>query len=147
LIWETILGGIRAVLGVCYYPEHWPEDWRAEDPRRMRELGLAFGRIGEFAWSGTEPRRDEFKWGWLHRAMNALGDATLKIVLGTPTAAPPRWLMDEHPGSRPSTSEAARADLGLRRRMVQSPILQDRRQLLGAPTTMQQSSGDCVNCR
>ena len=38
------------MLGVCYYPEHWPEAWWADDARRMRELGLAFVRIGEFAW-------------------------------------------------------------------------------------------------
>ena len=29
------------MLGVCYYPEHWPEDFWAEDARRMREMGLA----------------------------------------------------------------------------------------------------------
>ena len=29
------------MLGVCYYPEHWPEDFWAEDARRMRELGIA----------------------------------------------------------------------------------------------------------
>ena len=39
------------MLGVCYYPEHWPEDWWAADARRMRELGITYVRIGEFAWS------------------------------------------------------------------------------------------------
>ena len=66
------------MLGVCYYPEHWPEDWWAEDARRMRELGIHYVRIGEFAWSRYEPRRGEFQWGWLDRAMNTLGDAGLK---------------------------------------------------------------------
>ena len=28
-------------LGVCYYPEHWPEDWWADDARRMVEMGLS----------------------------------------------------------------------------------------------------------
>jgi beta-galactosidase len=38
-------------LGVCYYPEHWPEgDW-ADDARMMREAGLTHVRIGEFALS------------------------------------------------------------------------------------------------
>ena len=26
-------------LGVCWYPEHWPEAWWAEDARRMAEIG------------------------------------------------------------------------------------------------------------
>ena len=24
-------------LGVCYYPEHWPEEWWADDARRSRQ--------------------------------------------------------------------------------------------------------------
>ena len=43
------------MLGVCYYPERWPEDWWAADTRRMRELGVAYVRVGEFAWSHYEP--------------------------------------------------------------------------------------------
>ena len=97
------------MLGVCYYPEHWPEDWWAADARRMRDLGIAYVRIGEFAWSHYEPRRAEFAWGWLDRAMETLGGAGLKIVLGTPTATPPKWLMDEFRRSRRSTSRDGRA--------------------------------------
>ena len=63
------------MLGVCYYPEHWPEDFWPEDARRMRELAIAYVRIGEFAWVRYEPRRGEFQRGWLDRAMKALGDA------------------------------------------------------------------------
>ena len=33
------------MLGVCYYPEHWPEAWWAEDARRMREAGITYVRI------------------------------------------------------------------------------------------------------
>jgi len=84
-------------LGVCYYPEHWPESWWPQDAQRMRDLGIAYVRIGEFAWSRIEPRRDDFRWEWLDRAFDVLGAAGLKIVLGTPTATPPKWLMDEYP--------------------------------------------------
>jgi len=84
-------------LGVCYYPEHWPEqDW-ADDARQMRELGLRYVRIGEFAWSRIEPRRNEFDFDWLDRAIATLASEGLKIVLCTPTATPPKWLIDEHP--------------------------------------------------
>ena len=37
------------MLGVCYYPEHWPENWWVEDGRRMRELGIAYVRLGATA--------------------------------------------------------------------------------------------------
>ena len=39
------------------------------------------------------------------RQLNTLDDAGLKIVLGTPTAAPPRWLMDEYPDVAPVDDE------------------------------------------
>ena len=71
------------MLGVCYYPEHWPEAWWPEDARRMRDTGISFVRIGEFAWSKLEPKRGVFEWGWLDRAIDVLGKAGLKVVLGT----------------------------------------------------------------
>ncbi|MEL7092191.1 MAG: beta-galactosidase [Pseudomonadota bacterium] len=88
---------MKRSLGVCYYPEHWPEEIWAEDARRMAELGLTWVRIGEFAWKRMEPREGAFDWGWLDRAIDTLGAAGLRVVLGTPTATPPKWVCDKHP--------------------------------------------------
>ena len=84
-------------LGTCYYPEHWPEDWWADDARRMVDMGLSRVRIGEFAWSRIEPAPGQFDWGWLDRAVETLHAAGLGIIMGTPTATPPKWLTDRHP--------------------------------------------------
>ena len=84
-------------LGVCYYPEHWPEALWADDARRMAELGIRWVRIGEFAWSRIEPDPGRFDWAWLDRAVETLAKAGLKIVMCTPTATPPKWLVDAHP--------------------------------------------------
>jgi beta-galactosidase len=84
-------------LGVCYYPEHWPEAIWAEDTRRMVEAGLTRVRIGEFAWSRIEPNCGRFEWGWLDRAIETLHAAGLGVILGTPTATPPKWLVDRMP--------------------------------------------------
>lgn len=84
-------------LGVCYYPEHWPEAVWAEDARRMVEAGLSRVRIGEFAWSRIEPDPGRFAWEWLDRAVDALHEAGLGVILGTPTATPPKWLVDQMP--------------------------------------------------
>jgi beta-galactosidase len=88
---------MKRTLGVCYYPEHWPEAQWAEDAARMKALGLTWVRIGEFAWSRMEPVPGSFDWGWLDRAIDVLGKAGLQVVLGTPTATPPRWMIDRHP--------------------------------------------------
>ncbi len=84
-------------LGVCYYPEHWPEDLWADDARRMVEAGLSRVRIGEFAWSRIEPEPGRFDWAWLDRAVDVLAAAGLGIILCTPTATPPKWLVDRMP--------------------------------------------------
>ncbi|WP_309623375.1 beta-galactosidase [Novosphingobium sp.] len=84
-------------LGVCYYPEHWDESLWADDARRMVEAGLSRVRIGEFAWSRIEPEPGRFDWGWLDRVIAVLHAAGLGIILGTPTATPPKWLVDQMP--------------------------------------------------
>ncbi len=88
---------MKRSLGVCYYPEHWPEERWPENASRMVEAGLTWVRIGEFAWSRLEPVPGQLDFDWLDRAIATLGGAGLKVVLGTPTATPPRWLLDRHP--------------------------------------------------
>jgi len=92
-----VTAGVRRTLGVCYYPEHWPEAVWAEDASRMARAGIRRVRIGEFAWSRIEPRPGELRFEWLDRAIETLGSAGLEVVLGTPTATPPRWMVDRHP--------------------------------------------------
>ena len=84
-------------LGVCYYPEHWPAAQWAEDAARMKEIGLTYVRIGEFAWARIEAEPGALDWSWLDEAIGVLGKAGLKVVLGTPTATPPRWVLNRHP--------------------------------------------------
>jgi beta-galactosidase len=96
------------MLGVCYYPEHWPESRWADDASQMRALGLRYVRIGEFAWSRIEPAPGEFRWEWLDRAIAVLGNAGLKVVMCTPTATPPKWLVDRYPEILPVDPQTGR---------------------------------------
>ncbi|MCE9649128.1 MAG: beta-galactosidase [Parvibaculum sp.] len=84
-------------IGVCYYPEHWPEAMWADDARRMREVGISRVRIGEFAWSRLEPDPGRYDFDWLQRAIDILHGEGLGVILGTPTATPPKWLVDRMP--------------------------------------------------
>lgn len=84
-------------LGTCYYPEHWPKEIWADDAKRMANAGLTWIRIGEFAWKRLEPSEGEFEFEWLDEAIDILGRAGLKVVLGTPTATPPKWVLDKYP--------------------------------------------------
>jgi beta-galactosidase len=102
-------------LGVCYYPEQWPESIWAEDARRMRALGITHVRIAEFAWSRMEPRAGVYAWAWLDRAIETLASAGLAIVLGTPTASPPKWLVDAMPDILPVRADGSTMHYGSRR--------------------------------
>ncbi len=108
------------MLGVCYYPEHWPEAWWAEDAAAMRAMGITTVRIGEFAWSRMEPEPDRFDWGWLDRAMDTLGAAGLRVVLCTPTATPPHWLVERYPGILPVGRDGQPRGFGSRRHYTTS---------------------------
>ena len=102
-------------LGVCYYPEHWPEALWPDDARRMAELGIRHVRIGEFAWSRIEPSPGELHWDWLDRAVETLARAGLEVVMGTPTATPPKWLVDRHPGMLAVDAQGRERRFGSRR--------------------------------
>ena len=102
-------------LGVCYYPEHWPREWWQDDARRMREMGLSQVRIGEFAWSRIEPAPGQFDWTWLDDAIEILYGAGLSVVLCTPTATPPKWLVDAMPDMLALDAEGRPRRFGSRR--------------------------------
>jgi beta-galactosidase len=106
---------LKRTLGTCYYPEHWPEETWAEDAARMAGLGLTWVRIGEFAWSRLEAEPGRFDWGWMDRAFDVLTAAGLKIVLGTPTATPPRWMLDRHPDMLAVDADGRARGFGSRR--------------------------------
>jgi beta-galactosidase len=102
-------------LGVCYYPEHWPEDWWADDAQRMAEMGLSRVRIGEFAWSRIEPAPGRFAWAWLDRAVETLHAHGLGVIMGTPTATPPKWLVDAMPDMLAIDAQGRQRMFGSRR--------------------------------
>jgi beta-galactosidase len=106
---------MNRTLGVCYYPEHWPEAQWVEDAARMASLGIVYVRIGEFAWSRLEPRRGTYEFDWLGHAVDVLHQAGLKVVLGTPTATPPKWLVDEMPDMLPVGADGLTRKFGSRR--------------------------------
>lgn len=106
---------MKRALGVCYYPEHWPEEMWPRDAARMVEVGISWVRIGEFAWSRLEPIPEHFTFDWLERAIDVLANAGLKIVLGTPSCTPPRWMLERFPDMLALDTEGRPRGFGSRR--------------------------------
>ncbi len=101
-------------LGVDYYPEHWPEERWATDVKLMREAGLSVVRLAEFSWTKMEPQEGVYDFEWLERAVELLGRNGMSVVLGTPTAAPPAWLLERYPDIRPMDEQGRRHNFGTR---------------------------------
>tara|TARA_R110001583_G_scaffold146135_1_gene298175 strand:- start:424 stop:2394 length:1971 start_codon:yes stop_codon:yes gene_type:complete len=102
-------------LGVCYYPEHWPKSRWVEDAQHMRRIGIEYVRIGEFSWSTIEPEPNELHWQWLDESLDILHAHDLKVILGTPTATPPKWLVDRHPSMLAKDDQGRVRGFGSRR--------------------------------
>ncbi|MDN5297841.1 MAG: beta-galactosidase [Clostridiales bacterium] len=85
------------ILGVDYYPEHWPETMIAEDIERMKTAGVNTVRIGEFAWHLMEPTEGQYDFSYFDHVVQLLKAADIHIIFGTPTATFPAWLAKRHP--------------------------------------------------
>lgn len=120
--------------GVCYYPEHWPEERWVQDATQMRELGISVVRIGEFAWSRLESADGTLHFDWLLRAIDTLHAAGLSVVMGTPTATPPRWMLDKYPDMLALDEHGKTRDFGSRRHYCFSfqPYLEECRRIVTA---------------
>jgi beta-galactosidase len=102
-------------LGVCYYPEQWPEVMWEDDMRRMKQLNFTYIRIGEFAWSIFEPQEGVFQFELFDKACDLALQYGLKVIMGTPTATPPAWLTHKYPEVLNASKEGISYNHGLRR--------------------------------
>ena len=105
----------RRKLGVCYFPEHWdPAEW-GEDARMMAGIGIDFVRIGEFAWGVIEPEPGRIELDWMQDSVDLLHANGIEVILCTPTATPPKWLVDSMPDMLATDRDGATRGFGSRR--------------------------------
>jgi beta-galactosidase len=102
-------------IGAAYYPEHWPRQRWPVDARMMKTAGLNLVRMAEFAWTRLEPSAGRFDFGWLDEAIALLGRHGIGTILGTPTAAPPGWVVAQSPEILPVTADGHVIGFGARR--------------------------------
>ena len=79
-------------VGVDYYPEQTDRALWDEDVRLMKELGVNVIRMAEFAWTMMEPADGEFDFSFWDEVVDTFGK-DFDVILGTPTATPPAWLI------------------------------------------------------
>lgn len=106
--------------GADYYPEHWPEDRWETDAVLMQKMGLEVVRLAEFSWHRLERQDGVFDFAWLDKAIGVLSRHGIRVVLGTPSAAPPAWMIAAHPEILPVDREGRTRGFGGRHHDCQS---------------------------
>lgn len=87
----------KLLYGVAYYDEYMPSDRLDEDIRMMKEASINVVRIAESTWSTHEPQNGKFDFSSVDRVLDAMHQAGIKVIVGTPTYAIPAWMVKEHP--------------------------------------------------
>ena len=107
----------KLLYGAAYYHEYMPHERLAEDVRLMREAGVNFVRVGESTWSLWEPSEGRFEFAWMDRVLDAMHEAGISVVLGTPTYSIPPWMAVKHPEILVQTIAGEKASYGMRQNM------------------------------
>lgn len=102
------------IIGVDYYPEHWGKELWVPDADLMQKTGVKLVRMAEFAWSRLEPREGEYAFGWLDEIIGIFKERGIKVILGTPTNCPPRWLVEKYPDAVPVGRDGRVSPIGIR---------------------------------
>ena len=108
--------------GTDYYPEHWPRERWETDAELMQEMGIQIVRMAEFSWTKMESSLGEFHFEWLADAIEILGKRGVKTILGTPTATPPVWIIEQTPEILPVDSNGIQRGFGGRHHDCQSNL-------------------------
>lgn len=83
--------------GAAYYDEYMPYDRLDKDVEMMKKAGINTVRIAESTWSTCEPQPGEFDFSHVERVMDAMEEAGINVIIGTPTYAVPTWMVKANP--------------------------------------------------
>jgi len=83
--------------GSCWYPDHWPREQWNGDLQAMKTAGFSCVRFGESSWTCFEPKDGVFEWSFLDDVLDHLEQHGMRMLIGTPTYAPPAWLKERYP--------------------------------------------------
>lgn len=85
------------LFGAAYYDEYMPCERLEQDVAMMKKAGINTVRIAESTWSTCEPQEGVFDFSHVERVMDAMEEAGIHVIIGTPTYAVPTWMVKSHP--------------------------------------------------
>lgn len=87
----------KLLFGAAYYDEYMPCERLMQDVAMMKKAGINVVRIAESTWSTCEPQEGVFDFSHVERVMDAMEEAGISVIIGTPTYAIPTWMVKSYP--------------------------------------------------
>lgn len=87
----------QLLFGTAYYDEYMPYERLGQDVAMMKKAGINVVRIAESTWSTCEPQEGVFDFSHVERVIDAMEQAGISVIIGTPTYAVPTWMVKSHP--------------------------------------------------
>lgn len=87
----------KLLYGAAYYDEYMPCERLKKDVAMMKKAGINVVRIAESTWSTCEPQEGVFDFSHVERVMDAMEEAEISVIIGTPTYAIPTWMVKSYP--------------------------------------------------
>ena len=112
-------------IGTYYYPEQWPRNQWTRDFDNIAKHGFQIVHMAEFAWFSMEPAPGDIRLTWLDECVMLAAERGLKVILCTPTAAPPIWLARDFPETLPIENGVVKDFGGRRHYSPTSPALRE----------------------
>lgn len=85
------------IFGAAYYDEYAQTERLEKDMELMRKAGMNTIRIAESTWASEEPREGDFNFSHVTRVIETAARHGIRVIVGTPTYAIPKWLADKDP--------------------------------------------------
>ncbi len=95
----------KLLFGAAYYDEYMPCERLEQDIVLMKKARINTVRIAESTWSTYEPQEGCFDFSHAERVMNAMEDAGIQVIIGTPTYAIPTWMAKSYPDVLAETTQ------------------------------------------
>lgn len=93
------------LFGSAYYLEYMPYNRLKEDIQMMKQAGMNVARIAESTWSTLEPESGVFCFDYVDAMLDAIEEANMMAIVGTPTYAVPSWLVKKDPNVMVTTKD------------------------------------------
>lgn len=97
------MNGMKGLQGFIHGGDYNADQWLdrpdilEEDLQLMKQAGVNSVTLGIFSWSALEPEEGVYTFEWLDRIMDRMYENGIYVVLATPSAGKPPWLVKKYP--------------------------------------------------